>query len=551
MGYCRANLDAYAYCESECGIENENDIYTCAQLEARQKSKKPIELNRELNESDKDIIEKKQQKPSTNRNCVPAAAVNNLKAVTAKLLPTIKDNKPRSVTASVFSSVADIGPTKLPIQTRAQSVTASVFTPLATLNARSQSNTAKLFAPRTEDMNRSLLMFLDEGNDSTANMLKEEQDDLANLAPTAGDECIPLDVSTPLFGEMFDGFILPDGYGTLLPDDIGQFDSQNNKTNVDPFMNYRDDSNDTIGTPNVLSPRDSSKSPNSSSLPSLCSPNSLSHDDEFAFMTMNCEDDIDLTMRAPYIPMNENDDLPLLTEDLMWSAFSDELNLHKDIREALQNEQFKDSSLAAALLSANNITQLNQNGDEIDIKKCKTTESNGDGGNGMIPSDGILKQVYNKSSNQEQWSMNDLIQISPPPIIKSISNISPIQNNTNRVLKPPPRTYNKRPLHQSPLELNATKRVKPTFDQQQSAPQLLQQLMAPTSQQRVRLKEDATIKIEPTTKWTIDKNSQMQLIDQQQQTSNSVLKNLLVSGCDVSAGYICILPMRSKKPFKA
>ncbi len=161
------------------GIENENDIYTCAQLEARQKSKKPIELNKELNESDKDIItEIKREKPATaaekpattiiNRNCVPANN-NNLKAVATKILPTIKDNKPRSVTASVFSSVADIIPSKLPIQTRAQSVTASVFTPLATLNARSQSDTAKLFAARTEDMNRSLLMFLDEGNDSTAN----------------------------------------------------------------------------------------------------------------------------------------------------------------------------------------------------------------------------------------------------------------------------------------------------------------------------------------------------------------------------------------------
>lgn len=146
--------------------------------------------------------------------------------------------------------------------------------------------------------------------------------------------------------------------------------------------------------------------------------------------------------------------------------------------------------------------------------------------------------------------MNDLIQITPQPIIKT-TNISPIQNNTNRVLKPPARTYNKRPLNQSSLELNGTKRVKPTFDQQQSAPQLLQQLMAPSTQQRVRLKEDTPAKMEPTTKWTMDKNSQMQLIDQQQQTSNSVLKNLLVSGCDVSAGYICIMPMRSKKPFKA
>lgn len=50
-------------------------------------------------------------------------------------------------------------------------------------------------------------------------------------------------------------------------------------------------------------------------------------------------DDIDLSMRAPYIPMNENDDLPLLTEDLMWSAFSDELSLHKDMKDATLQQQ--------------------------------------------------------------------------------------------------------------------------------------------------------------------------------------------------------------------
>lgn len=74
----------------------------------------------------------------------------------------------------------------------------------------------------------------------------------------------------------------------------------------------------------------------SSSLPSLCSPNSMSHTDEFAFMSTSLEnDDIDLSMRAPYIPMNESDDLPLLTEDLMWSAFSDELSLHKNIKDVM------------------------------------------------------------------------------------------------------------------------------------------------------------------------------------------------------------------------
>lgn len=66
----------------------------------------------------------------------------------------------------------------------------------------------------------------------------------------------------------------------------------------------------------------------------------MSHSDEFAFMSTSLDNtDIDLSMRAPYIPMNENDDLPLLTEDLMWSAFSDELSLHKDIKEATALQQ--------------------------------------------------------------------------------------------------------------------------------------------------------------------------------------------------------------------
>lgn len=68
-------------------------------------------------------------------------------------------------------------------------------------------------------------------------------------------------------------------------------------------------------------------------------------------MTMNCEDGIDLTMRAPYIPMNESDDLPLLTEDLMWSAFSEEPSLHKDIKDAIHNESIKESNLASLFTS--------------------------------------------------------------------------------------------------------------------------------------------------------------------------------------------------------
>lgn len=81
-----------------------------------------------------------------------------------------------------------------------------------------------------------------------------------NLQNPLNDSCLPpLDDSAPLFGEIFDELILPDGYGTLLPDDISSLDSQSSKINVDPFMNYRDDSCDTIGTPNILSPDSLSK----------------------------------------------------------------------------------------------------------------------------------------------------------------------------------------------------------------------------------------------------------------------------------------------------
>lgn len=38
-----------------------------------------------------------------------------------------------------------------------------------------------------------------------------------------------------------------------------------------------------------------------------------------SFIPLNIDDDSDLAMKAPYIPMNMGDDLPLLlTDDLMW-----------------------------------------------------------------------------------------------------------------------------------------------------------------------------------------------------------------------------------------
>ncbi|XP_050070261.1 protein similar isoform X3 [Anopheles maculipalpis] len=100
---------------------------------------------------------------------------------------------------------------------------------------------------------------------------------------------------------------------------IGGSNHQHNATSNDPFINYRDEVNEVSPSPHLLSPG-ISKSPESSSLPSLCSPNGSLPEDELAFMSLNM-DELDLSMRAPYISMSEVDDLPLLTsDDLLWGV---------------------------------------------------------------------------------------------------------------------------------------------------------------------------------------------------------------------------------------
>lgn len=93
-------------------------------------------------------------------------------------------------------------------------------------------------------------------------VLKDEPDDLTHLAPIAGDACIPLDESVPFFSDMFDDFIIPDNYN-LLTDELNSLDSQcssksttasssSSSSSNDPFINYRDDSNNN--SPHLLSP---------------------------------------------------------------------------------------------------------------------------------------------------------------------------------------------------------------------------------------------------------------------------------------------------------
>lgn len=183
------------------------------------------------------------------------------------------------------------------------------------------------------------------------------------------------------------------------------------------------------------------------------------------------DDDIDLSMRAPYIPMNESDDLPLLTEDLMWSAFSDEMSLHKAIREPSTatilacSANFMDSqnindlstpmrkSSLAALLSAqqgndtfkelqkqfaNGLSSNNSGGSSNshdDINRCSAQKlTNGRGyGNGPVVAVNALNIV---GGNMTSSAGTNSITNSSTIAFNQSHNTQSIDDNASELIKP-------------------------------------------------------------------------------------------------------------------
>ncbi|XP_053698187.1 protein similar isoform X2 [Sabethes cyaneus] len=405
----------------------------------------------------------------------------------------------------------------------------------------------------------------------------------------------------------------------------------------DPFINYRDEICEVSHSPHLLSPG-LSKSPEGSSIPSLCSPNgSGCPEDELAFMTLNMEDDLDLSMRAPYISMSEVDDLPLLTsDDLMWGAppvsidgttgagkytmikqeypavlqqanatissgKSKPANARTDLSSNNSTSNLNtsscnsnindnncnvgnkiiDSSLAA-LLCGNVINiqtstiQPNSNHQQILIqqqqpqtitteqqqqqreligeKKIKLIESN------MLHPMLVIAPGFKSSNTIETWTMNDLLQLNGAGTT-TVSNASTTTTTsvtgspkTNATVTATSAVSKKNSTHSSHTSTmpatnshkrshttsesggdTTSKRVKSTtsvstLQQQQSptsSPQLLQQLMAP-SPVPAKAKSKSKAGIEQSEhRWAAGKLNGLQ-----EQSSNSVLMNLLVSGCD-------------------
>lgn len=151
--------------------------------------------------------------------------------------------------------------------------------------------------------------------------------------------------------------------------------------------------------------------------------------------------------------------------------------------------------------------------------------------------------------------MNDLLQIKKQPSLKVTHNRTDDQTATVRIINQSEHKHQQQQQietvvkskeksvnHKRPSlthEIVSPKRAKGQ-ESIKATPQLLQQLMTSTGcNQKNRTKSP----MEPSTsnaRWSPVQTSPQKT--QQQPASNSVLMNLLVSGCDVSAGYYTCLP---------
>lgn len=214
------------------GVENENEILSCAQFEAQQEQS--IEVLKEAEEEEKEeelisdkvirkdidiaVVDKVESvekttiikklvlpveeslsasgttntivtKPVGNVNGIGigVTAIQPITAIKVNNCEIINVRRPRSVTASIFgqhpTKVSQTSTSSVVCVNRGQSVTAKLFaasptlsslglpvgaTPAVTAQQRPQNVTNKIFAPRTEEMNKGFLMFSEDESGLTS-----------------------------------------------------------------------------------------------------------------------------------------------------------------------------------------------------------------------------------------------------------------------------------------------------------------------------------------------------------------------------------------------
>ncbi|CAD6234225.1 GSCOCG00012370001-RA-CDS [Cotesia congregata] len=242
-----------------------------------------------------------------------------------------------------------------------------------------QTATASIFAPRTEDMNKGFLTFSDDQPGLT--MLKDEPEDLTHLAPTPGDVCVPLE-DTPFLSDMLDEFMLsnenyctllspmiptelPDSNSGLMEDTIQKNDNFGETLDSDPFFYTNPCSNldSSQSTTNNLT-NTPTKSPelfsidllHSSDTSNIATDSGISEDE---LLMLNIDEviaDDELALRAPYIPMSDQDEaLQMLISDnmVMWGPTQPPDRSDWDSKRD-SSDYYKESSLAKLLKNNKN-----------------------------------------------------------------------------------------------------------------------------------------------------------------------------------------------------
>ncbi|XP_008554125.1 hypoxia-inducible factor 1-alpha isoform X2 [Microplitis demolitor] len=252
-------------------------------------------------------------------------------------------------------------------------------TPLSITNRSSpQTATASIFAPRTEDMNKGFLTFSEDQPGLT--MLKDEPEDLTHLAPTPGDVCVPLE-DTPFLSDMLDEFMfgnenyctllspiipteLPDSNTELIEDTIKKHDNFGDTLENDPFFcrnsspvldSSQSSTNFFSHSPSKSPELFSTNSLHSSDIDNVAVGSGISDDE---LLMLNIDEviaDDELVSRAPYIPMSDQDEaLQLLISDnmVMWGPTQppdkSNWNTKRD-----RSDYYKESSLAKLLKNDN------------------------------------------------------------------------------------------------------------------------------------------------------------------------------------------------------
>lgn len=428
------------------GVECRDEIYSASQYSSAVKSEKLCTNNNNTNAEV--IVPVPLVEDSVKSKNIP---ITNHSNIIKKENIIISGQKPVAITAQLISNYQ---PQQQQLEPPVPVVTVTPPQPL-----RPQTATSKIFVNRTEEMNKGFLTFSDEEPGLT--MLKDEPEDLTHLAPEAGDVCVPLD-NHPFLDDVLDDFLLRDNFGPLLNDEP-----------TDPFISYRDFHDPS---PNLLSPNLSKAS--DCSLPSLNSPSdSLGDEEQMTFINLQMDDDPDLAMKAPYIPMNLADDLPLLmaNNDLMWSSHND------------KNKSIPDSNSSLAQLLSSSVS--------------KHSLKSNDHGGGIAEQDSHMEELYNnKNSN---WSNNNRN--------KSNTKKSQNQQQENQIKSRIPSTKRSN----STICETANKRTKNEPKEKMSS-ELLQQLMS-SNQHRGRPKGKSN--------WLLDSGGQKAACISQ--PSDSVLMNLL------------------------